>query len=228
MFALRHVWMATRLAMIPALMASAGATVAQEPLRFSGDGTERTATFEMEGPWLLDWTATSDTPLMAILEMRLHDGASGEFLGTIAQLQGTGRGLKLFEQGGSYTILVVAGNVRWELDVAPLNEVEAERLKRLSQGTGPTLEESSRRALERVPEGSFSSWRAENAETLLLFGEGGTGWRVTFARPCNGLVSASAISFVTPAAGTLDAYDSILLEDGTRCRFARAVPTVTD
>jgi hypothetical protein len=227
MFAVRHFRMVICVAMIPALMASAGAA-AQEPLRFSGDGTERTAAFEMEGPWLLDWTATSDTPLLANLEMRLHVGASGEFLGTIAQLQGTGRGLKLFEQGGSYAITVVASNVRWQLDVAPLNKAEAERLKRLSEGAGPTLEESSRRALERVPEGSFSSWRAENAETLLLFGEGGTGWRVTFARPCNGLVSASAISFVTPAAGTLDAYDSILLDDGTRCRFARAVPMVMD
>lgn len=228
MFALRLVWTVMCLAMIPALMADTGAAVAQEPLRFSGDGTQRTDAFEMEGPWLLDWTATSDTPLLAILEMRLHDGASGEFLGTIAQLQGTGRGLKLFEQGGSYAITVVADNVRWELDVAPLNEADAERLARLSEGAGPTLEESARRALERVPEGSFSSWRAENAETLLLFGEGGTGWRVTFARPCSGLTSASAISFVTPAAGTLDAYDSILLDDGTRCRFARAVPTVTD
>lgn len=228
MFALRLVWLVTRLAIIATLMASAVVAAAEEPLRFSGGGTERTAAFEMGGPWLLDWAATSDTPSLAIIEMRLHDGTSGEFLGTIAQLQGTGRGLKLFEQGGSYAITVVAENVRWELDVTPLSETEAERLKRLSQGAGPTLEESSRRALERVPEGSFSSWRAENEETLLLFGEAGTGWRVTFARPCSGLVSASAISFVTPAAGTLDAYDSILLEDGTRCRFARAVPTVTD
>lgn len=227
MSALRFVWTMTRLALIPALFCT-GAATAQESVHFTGEGTERTAAFEMEGPWLLDWTATSDTPLMAMLEMRLHDGESGEFLGTIAQLQGTGRGLKLFGEGGSYAIAVVADSVRWELDVAPVDEAEAERLERLSEGGGPTLEESSRRALERVPEGSFNSWRAENAETLLLFGEAGTGWRVTFVRPCRGLESATAISFVTPPAGSLNAYDSILLEDGTRCRFARAVPTVTD
>jgi hypothetical protein len=225
MFALRFV---SIVAMILALNPSAGAAVAQESLHFTGDGTERTAAFEMKGPWLLDWSATSDTPQLAILELRLHDGVSGEFLGTIAQLQGTGRGLKFFEQGGSYAITVVAGNLHWELDVAPLDAAEADRLKRLSEGAGPTLAEVSRRAVERVPKGSFSSWRAENAESLLLFGEAGTGWRVTLAGPCNGLESASAISFVTPATGTLDAYDSILLEDGTRCRFSRAVPTILD
>lgn len=33
--------------------------------------------------------------------------------------------------------------------------------------------------------------------------------------------TATALSFVTPSTGRQDAYDSILLEDGTRCRFAR-------
>ena len=224
MYALRFIWiLATTLVLDP----SSG-EAAQESWHFTGDGTERTATFEVQGPWLLDWSATSDLPQLAILELRLHDGVSGEYLGTIAQLQGTGRGLKLFEQGGSYAIAAVAGNLKWQLDIAPLDVAEAERLKRLSGDGEPTLADGARRALERVPADSFSSWRAESAESLLLFGEAGTGWRVTFAGPCKGLASATAISFVTPATGTLDAYDSILLDDGTRCRFASAVPTKAD
>lgn len=211
------------------MLTGAGTVSAQpEPLRFTGEGSERTASFEMSGPWLLDWTVTSDTPLLANLDMRLHDGDTGEFLGNIAQLDGTGRGLRLFEEGGSYSIAVVAANLRWELEVSALDEAEAQRLKRQAAESGPSMEEGARRARAAVPEGSFSSWRAESETTLLLFDESGTGWRITFERPCRGLESATALSFVTPARGDLDVYDSILLEDGTRCRFASAIPTVTD
>jgi len=79
-----------------------------------------------------------------------------------------------------------------------------------------------------VREGTFSEWRADGNEVLLLFDSNNTGWRVTFARPCPGLESAKVISFVTPAAGSLDDYDSILLEDGTRCYFDRVIPTLLD
>lgn len=36
----------------------------------------------------------------------------------------------------------------------------------------------------------------------------------------------SAISFVTSAAGGLDQYDLVMLDDGTRCYFDRVIPTV--
>jgi hypothetical protein len=53
-----------------------------------------------------------------------------------------------------------------------------------------------------------------------------TGWRVSFSPACPGLHAATAISFVTSAAGGLDQYDSIMLDDGTRCYFDRVNPTV--
>ena len=206
-----------------ALLGSTAWAQDADPTRFTGAGNGRTAVFETDGPWMLDWRITSDTLLPKNFEMRLHDGA-GEFIGTIVQLEGTGGGLKLFEDAGDYQIAIVASNVAWELDIAPVSAQKAAEIRRLSEGK-ETLADASRKALRHVREGSFDSWRPEGNEALLLFSAGEMGWRATFAAPCSGLESATAISFVTPAVGSMDDYDSILLDDGTRCYFDRVVPT---
>jgi hypothetical protein len=38
----------------------------------------------------------------------------------------------------------------------------------------------------------------------------------------------TALSFVTASGSRLDQYDSILLDDGTRCYFERVMPTLFD
>jgi hypothetical protein len=73
-----------------------------ETIRFSGDESSKPPAFTVDGPWLLDWSTRSEFPLLANFELRLHDGLSGKFIGTITQLEGTGRGLKLFEDAGTY------------------------------------------------------------------------------------------------------------------------------
>lgn len=196
-------------------------------VRFEGEGNGRTAVFETDGPWMLDWSIRSDVPTLAIFEMRLHEGASGDYIGRLVELRGTGRGLKLFEEGGDYQIAIVAYNVAWELEISELSEEQAAQIRRLSKGE-PTLQDSTRKTLRLVREGTFSEWRPEGNDALLLFGSNNMGWRATFAQPCPGLESAKVISFVTPAAGSLEDYDSILLEDGTRCYFDRVVPTLLD
>ena len=56
-----------------------------------------------------------------------------------------------------------------------------------------------------------------------------SGFQVTFEAPCEGLRDASALSFVSSGVGSDgELYDSIMLDDGTQCRFARVVPTVFD
>ena len=200
---------------------SAWADDADNP-RFEGTGNGRTAVFETDGPWMLDWRTRSETLLPKNFELRLHDG-SGEFLGTIAQLEGTGSGLKLFETGGAYQIAIVASNVIWELDISDVGAEKAAEIKRLSKGE-PSLEDRSKQTMRLVPEGSFSSWRPEGNNALLLFDDGEIGWRATCANGCTGLADATALSFVTPARGGLDQYDSILLDDGTRCYFDRVTP----
>ena len=205
-------------------MASAADT---DRVRFEGEGNGRTAVFATGGPWMLDWSIRSDVPSLAIFEMRLHEGASGDYIGSLAELRGTGSGLKLFEEGGDYQIAIVARNVTWELEITQVSEEQAAATKRLSQGE-PTLKDSTRETLRLVREGTFSEWRPEGNDALLLFDSNRMRWRATFAQPCSGLESATVISFVTPVAGNLEDYDSILLEDGTRCYFDRVVPTLLD
>lgn len=192
-------------------------------IRFDGEGNGRTATFDTDGPWLLDWSIHSDMPLPTNFEMRLHDATSGDFIATLVQLEGTGQGQKLFVTGGDYQIAVVADNIAWELEVSEVTDAQAAEIIRWSEGK-PSLDDSVRQVLRRVRESSFSEWRPQGNDTLLLYGDGGIGWRATFAAPCPGLKSATAISFVTPATGGMNDYDSILLDDGTRCYFDRVVP----
>ena len=160
--------------------------------------------------------------------MRLHDVDSGKFVGTIAQFEGTGSGLKLFEDAGSFQIQIVAQNLTWDLQIEAVDPQEAARMKRLAED-GLSLEDMAKRKARQVAEGSFSSWRPVDDETLLLFAEDeNTGYRVSFSPACPGLAQAKALSFVTAFDNGVDNYDSILLDDGTRCYFKSVVPTIFD
>ena len=212
-------------------------------IRFTGDKTGLTEPFEMDGPWLLDWSVRGKSGLscnFAIwsdpgaaaqpcnFEMRLLDESSGDHVGTIAQLEGTGRGFKLFEQPGRYRIDVVAQNVIWEFLITGIDEQMATELKTHTE-KGVSLETRSKATARRVAEGSFQSWRPIDDETLLLFSKDeASGYRVTFSPECPGLSDAKALSFVTVFDSGIESYDSILLDDGTRCYFNRVAPAVFD
>ena len=214
-----------------------------DEIRFTGDKTGLTDAFETNGPWVLDWSVRGKSGLpcnFAIwggddaagqpcnFEMRLVEEGSGDYLGTIAQLEGTGRGYKLFERPGRYRVDVVAQNIIWEFLVTPIDEQTAMELKTRTE-KGVPLEARSKAASRRVTEGSFESWRPVDDETLLLFSEDQAhGYRVAFSPPCPGLSGATALSFVTVFDSGVESYDSILLDDGTRCYFNRVVPTVFD
>ena len=215
-----------------------------EDLRFAGDSSTSTDVFRMDGPWLLDWSARSPSRLPCNyqiwskdgteglpcnFELRLFDPDSGDYIGTIAQLEGEGRGYRLFEAAGNYRIDVVSQHVAWELLVKPITEERAAKLKELTE-SGPTLEDRSTAAAREVAEDTFASWRPVDDSTLLLFAEdGASGYRVTFTPGCTGLAEATALSFVSASsAGGIERFDSILLDDGTQCYFDRVIPTVSD
>ena len=233
------------LVLILSLIAASGAAWSAEgtAIRLTGDNSGLTDAFDMDGPWLLDWSVRGKSGLpcnFAIwggdeaagqpcnFEMRLVDERSGEHIGTIAQLEGTGRGFKLFEQPGRYRVDVVAQNVIWEFLVTPIDKQTAAELKART-ATGVPLEARAMATSRRLAEGSFESWRPVDNETLLLFSEDQAhGYRVAFSPPCPGLSGATALSFVTVFDSGVESYDSILLDDGTRCYFNRVVPTVFD
>ena len=194
-------------------------------VRFDGEGSGRTPVFETGGPWILDWSARSDLQMKAYFEMRLHEGASDDFVGTIVQLDGTGSGRKLFDSEGDYRIVIEANNAKWELDIVEIDEEKAAEIRRRTEGN-PSIEDSVRQSMRQLRVGSFNEWRPQGDDALLLLDNGKSRWRASFLQTCAGLRSATAISFVTSPVGNLESYDSILLDDGTRCYFDRVVPAV--
>lgn len=197
--------------------------------RFEGDGNERTAVFEPGGPWMLYWYTQSDNTLPKTFELRLYDADSGGYAGTIIQQRIIANGKKLFEDPGRYQVAVVAANLDWTLVVSEISAEKAAQLIRESKGQ-PTVEDTAGRYARQVEETEFDSWRPVDDETLLLFAADETrGFRVSFEVPCRGLKEATALTFVSSGMGRDgELYDSIMLDDGTHCAFAKVVPTVFD
>jgi len=133
------------------LYATAAWPADTDTVRFTGGESERTAVFEMGGPWLLDWTVGRKSDLPTYFEIRLLRADSGELVGRIVQLEGTGSGLKLFEDVGSFQIEVVAQNLSWDLRIEATDPQEAARMKRLGEGA-PSLEDRAKRIARQVAE----------------------------------------------------------------------------
>lgn len=202
-----------------------GAAAATE--QFSGQNSDRTAEFKFDGPWMLDWGVTSDYPLAAEFEMRLLDAETDRVIATILQIEGAANGVRLFTDPGKFRIEVVGSYVNWILEVEPVSEELAAELRRKTE-QGTTLEDSTRDTMRRIPGDVFNSWRVEDETHLLLFGDNGNDWQVTMVAPCPGLTTAEALSFLSPAGVAGNEYDSILLDDGTRCHFDRVLPTIIE
>jgi len=102
--------------------------------RFEGDSNERTPVFETSGPWVLYWYTQSDNALPKTFELRLYRAGSGEYLGTVIQQRIIANGKKLFENAGSYSVDVVAGNIEWTLVVSEIDADKAAQLIREAEG----------------------------------------------------------------------------------------------
>jgi hypothetical protein len=213
--------------LIAGCVARAGA--ADPTLRFNGDASARTPVFERSGPWMLDWTTTSDNALPKIFELRLYGPGSGDFIGTVVEARETGGSRKMFEDAGRYQVEVVAQHLEWALQITPVQSAEAGRLRRASEGQA-TIEDSSRVYARQVSEDSFESWRPIDDQTLLLFARDEThGFRITFSKACEGLSQATALMFVSAGYGIGgELYETLMLDHGTHCPFLRVVPTVFD
>lgn len=205
------------------LMCNMPTAANSEVVEFAGEGNGKSPVFSVNGPWTIDWAAHSEFPLLASFEMRLHSGSSGEIIGKVAEIEGTGRGLRLLEEAGTYQISIVGRSVEWDIEVVEVSAAQAERLKRETENKR-SLSDSAKRISQRIPENSFMEWRSEGNDTLVLLNGDEVAWKISFDPICRGMNSATAISFVTPAANGINDYDSILLEDGTRCYFRSVTP----
>ena len=221
--------MRTSVVLILALLGAALTVEAGTLARFEGNDNTRTPVFEPGTPWMLYWYTQSDNALPKTFELRLYDADSGKYLGTVIQQRIIANGEKLFEDPGRYQVDVVAGNLDWTLVVSEVSAEKAAQLIRESKGQ-PTIDDTAARYARQVAESSFESWRPVDEQTLLLFAADETqGFRVSFEFPCRGLTDASALTFVSSVMGPDgELYDSVMLDDGTHCAFAKVIPTVFD
>ena len=192
--------------------------------RLTGSGSGRTATFNVDSPWLAEWTTTSEQPKLASVEIRLYDAITDEYLGDVVELKGTGNGVKLFEEPGNFQFVIVGSFVDWDIRVYEIDAERAARMRRQAEGRSSTLD-VAQAASRLVPESSFESWRPKGNDTLLLFRNGTLSWTIRFDPPCTGLESATALSFMARSIERgVNQYDSVMLDNGQRCDFHSATP----
>ncbi len=184
---------------------------------FSGDDSAATAAFRSEEPWLLSWSVASDAPRAAVIRIRLVDVDTGRHIGDVVDFSGIGSGTKLFRETGRFRFDVSGRFVRWVLHVERTDTATAQAAAG-GANTAPAR-------LHADPD-DFAGWSAVDARTLQLIGGSQGDLRIRLRTECPGLTSARRLSFVTaPGAGD-EAYDSILLEDGTRCYFDDVQPWI--
>ncbi len=121
----RNLWLAA----IALLALSATATAGEVIAEFSGDRNTRTATFETDGPWLLQWRVNSDFRMQSAFELNLIDAESGFFDSRVLRMRRSGNGLKLFRNEGRFRFEVSANFANWSLKIEQLTEEEAEAYK---------------------------------------------------------------------------------------------------
>jgi hypothetical protein len=194
---------------------------------FTGSGPDTTPRFEVEGPWRVDWEAESEHPLLAAFYTNLYDAETSEYLGFITQLRGTGAGSKLIRESGTFRIGISGNDVDWTLRIVELSDAEAAAVEQSAgRARAAKLPPAARPAPSTVvASGSFIGWNVVDERTLdLVTGQPGMVLEVTLSEPCPGLKESTEVLFVTPDTGATNVYNSILLDDGTRCYFERVVP----
>jgi hypothetical protein len=118
------------------LALNAAATTAQAGQlvrEFSGERSTRTAEFEVEAPWLIDWRVNSDFPDTMGVAVTLVN-ASGAYEGRVFKTKRPDNGVRLMQEGGRFYFNVDATVSSWRLKVEQLTEEEAELYTPKAQG----------------------------------------------------------------------------------------------
>jgi hypothetical protein len=112
---------------LPAFLAGSNETGAEDLLReFSGTTSTITPTFEVDGPWLLDWRVNSDYSRFMAIDIVLLDGKTGFQIGKIKHKKEPDNGVRLFETGGRFKIRIDSSHTRWQVKVIEITRSEAE------------------------------------------------------------------------------------------------------
>ena len=112
------------LAVISATPIAAGA---EELVKeFKGTESTITSTFDVDGPWLLDWRVNSNYSRFMAIDIVLLDGQTGFQVGRVKHKKEPDNGLRLFRTGGRYKVRVDSSHTRWQVKIIQITEAEAE------------------------------------------------------------------------------------------------------
>jgi hypothetical protein len=93
---------------------------------FKGSGSMRTAEFEVNAPWILDWRVTSTFSEGLAVDVSLMEAGTDAHLGNVLKTKRTGNGVRMFSESGHFSFRVNSTLANWTLRVEQLTREEAE------------------------------------------------------------------------------------------------------
>ena len=93
---------------------------------FKGSGSTRTAEFEANSPWILDWRVTSTFSEGLAVDVSLLAAGTDAHLGNVLKTKRTGNGVRMFSESGHFSFRVNSTLANWTLRVEQLTREEAE------------------------------------------------------------------------------------------------------
>lgn len=101
---------------------------------FKGSRSARTAVFEVDAPWLIDWRVNSDYQEDMGIVIDLVNAEGDLYAGRVVKTKQPGDGLRLMNEGGRYYFKVDASVANWTIRVIQLNKGEEELYKPKKRG----------------------------------------------------------------------------------------------
>ena len=119
--------MKTLITLFILLLLPALAEPAQLIREFRGDKSTTTASFEVDGPWTLDWSLNGDYDNLIALDISLIDAKTGRHVGRVLHTKNKGHGLKLFREPGRYQLRISTTLGRWHVKIEQIDEEDVDR-----------------------------------------------------------------------------------------------------
>ena len=100
---------------------------------FNGTDNMTTRSFEVEGPWILDWWVNTDFPSGFLIEIHLLDASTGFQHARVLRTRYPGNGVKLFQEGGRFKFRISSSLARWNLRVEEISQDEVKMYKPIKE-----------------------------------------------------------------------------------------------
>jgi hypothetical protein len=110
------------------LMSTSPSALAEKLVReFAGSRSLYTADFQVNNPWLIDWSVNSHNPRKMDISVTLINVKTDSHAGSVVQTTREGDGLRLMNESGVFRFRVDAEETYWAIKVFQLNREEAKQ-----------------------------------------------------------------------------------------------------